>query len=165
MVGDARSFELGRRFDLVLAAMQFLQLLSGREERIAALRCCRAHLADRGVFAAALLDLSGESTNDDYTAPPPDMSETGGWVWSSQAVEVRLLEGGAALSLDRHRRAVSPRGELAETEDSVRLEMVSCDELEEELWAAGITPTRRQQIRPTRDHVGSVVVFGDAGHG
>jgi SAM-dependent methyltransferase len=164
VVGDARSFELGRRFDLVLAAMQFLQLLAGPEERIAALRCCRAHLRDGGLFAAALLDLSGESTNDDYVAPPPDMSEADGWVWSSQAVEVRLLEGGAALSLGRHRRAVSPRGELAETEDSVRLEMVSCDELEEELEAAGITPTGRQGIRPTRDHVGSMVVFGGTQH-
>jgi SAM-dependent methyltransferase len=165
VVADARSFELGRRFDLVLAAMQFLQLLAGPEERIAALRCCRTHLDRGGLFAAALLDLSGEATNDDYEAPPPDMSEAGGWVWSSQAVEVRLLQGGTALALDRHRRAVSPRGELAETDESVRLEMISCDELEEQLRAAGITPTGRRAIRPTRDHVGSVVVFGGAGNG
>ena len=88
VVGDARAFDLGRRFDLVLAALQFVQLLRGSEERIAALERVRAHLRDRGMFAAALLDLSGESTNDDYVPPLPDMRESHGWIWSSQPVEV-----------------------------------------------------------------------------
>jgi SAM-dependent methyltransferase len=161
VVGDVRSFDLGRRFDLVLAAMQFLQLLRGTEERVAALKRIRAHLRDRGLFAAALLDLSGESTDDDYVAPLPDMRESDGWVWSSQAVEIRLLDGGTALALDRHRRAVSPRGDVAESMDSVRLELVSCDQLEAELREAGIRPAGRRQIPPTRDHIGSVVVFGE----
>jgi SAM-dependent methyltransferase len=158
-VEDARDFDLDRRFDLVLAAMQFLQLLRG-EERGALLRCVRAHLRDQGLFAGALLDLSGESTGGDYIPPLPDMRERDGWVWSSQAVEVRLLDGGAALALGRHRRAVSPAGEIAESEDSVRLEMLACDELELELRAAGITPIARKAIPPTDDHVGSLVVLG-----
>jgi SAM-dependent methyltransferase len=161
ITGDARSFRFGRRFDLVLAALQFLQLLTGREERIAALVCVRAHLADGGLFAAALLDLSGESTDDDYHPPLPDMSESAGWVWSSQPVEVRLLEGGSALALDRHRRAVSPRGEVAESEDRVRLELLSCDDLEQELREAGIEPIERRAIAATDDHVGSIAVIGE----
>lgn len=165
VVGDAREFDLGRRFDLVLAALQFLQLLRGSEQRIAALERVRAHLRARGMFAAALLDLSGESTDGDYLPPLPDMRERDGWVWSSQPVEVRLLDGGSALSLDRHRRAISPRGEIAESEDSVRLELVSCDQLEEELLEAGITPAGRHPIPPTKDHIGSVVVIGEVRDG
>jgi SAM-dependent methyltransferase len=160
VVGDARAFDLGRRFDLVLAAMQFIQLLPRPEERIAMLECVRVHLRNRGLFAAALLDLSGESTGDDYTPPLPDMRESDGWVWSSQAVEVRLLDGGRGLALGRHRCAVSPAGEIVESDDSVRLELLSCEELEGELRAAGITPIARKKIAPTDDHVGSIVVLG-----
>jgi SAM-dependent methyltransferase len=161
VVGDARELDLGRRFDLVLAALQFLQLLPDSRDRVAVLKRVRDHLRDRGMFAAALLDLSGEATDGDYVAPLPDMRETDGWVWSSQPIEVRLLDGGSALSLDRHRRAVSPRGEIVESEDSVRLQLVTCDELEEDLHEAGIKPAGRQQIPPTKDHVGSVVVLGE----
>jgi SAM-dependent methyltransferase len=165
ITADARSFRFGRRFDLVLAALQFLQLLSGRRERAMALECVRAHLGDGGLFATALLDLSGESTDGEYQPPLPDMCERAGWVWSSQAVEVRLLDGGSALALDRHRRAVSPRGDVAESEDSVRLELLSYDDLEEELRAAGIEPIERRAIAPTREHVGSMVVIGEVRHG
>jgi hypothetical protein len=60
---------------------------------------------------------------------------------------------------------VSPRGEIADSDDSVRLELVSCDELEADLVEAGITPSGRLQIPPTKDHVGSVVVLADANTG
>jgi SAM-dependent methyltransferase len=165
VVADARDFDLGRRFDLVLAAMQFLQLLGSSEERIRTLWLVRSHLRPGGQFAAALLDLSGEPTDGDYLPPPPDMRELDGWVWSSQAVEIRLLDRGAALALDRHRRAVSPRGEIAESDDSVRLEVVMSEDLEYELEVAGMTPTGRRPIPPTEDHVGSIVVFGEAPRG
>jgi SAM-dependent methyltransferase len=165
VVADARSFELDRRFDLVLAAMQFLQLLNGRDERLSALGHVRDHLRPGGLFAAALLDLSGEPTDGDYLPPPPDMRESDGWVWSSQAVEIRLLDHGTALALDRHRRAVSPRGEVAESENSVRLTMLSCDELEDELEEVGIAPTGRRPIPPTEEHVGSILVYGEVRRG
>jgi SAM-dependent methyltransferase len=160
VIADARTFDLGLRFDLVLAAMQFLQLMRRRDERAAVLSCVRSHLHARGIFAAALLDLSGESTDGDYVPPLPDIRELDGWVWSSQAVEVRLLDRGAAIALDRHRRTVSPTGEISESEDSVRLELLGFAQLEEELRAAGITPIARKGIPPTDDHVGSMVVLG-----
>ena len=165
VVADARTFDLGRRFDLVLAAMQFLQLLEGRDERLRSLGRVRGHLRPGGIFAAALLDLAGEPTNEDYLPPPPDMREHEGWVWSSQPVEIRLLEGGAALTLERRRRAVSPRGEIAESDDSVRLTVMSCEELEADMREAGIVPTGRQAIPPTKEHVGSIVVCGEARRG
>ena len=165
VVADARTFDLGRQFDLVLAAMQFLQLLEDRAERIRTLEHVRDHVRPSGAFAAALLDLSGEPTDGEYLPPPPDMRESEGWVWSSQAIEVRLLDNGGALALDRHRRAVSPAGEIAESDNSVRLTMLSCEELEDEMEEAGIAPTGRKAIPPTEDHVGSVVVFGRVRHG
>lgn len=163
VTGDVRSFDLGRRFDLVLAAMQILQLLEGPRERIAALECARAHLGRDGLFAAALFDLEDEVTDAGYVAPLPDMRETGGWVWSSQPVALRVVEDGSVLLLERRRRAVSPRGELVESDDSVRLALLSSDELEEELQAAGLVPVERRVIGPTDLYVGSAVVLAKAG--
>jgi SAM-dependent methyltransferase len=162
VVGDARSFTLDRRFDLVLAAMQFMQLFASPAERRAVLERVRSHLRDGGLIAAALLDIEGEATNEDYLPPLPDIREHDGWVWSSQPVAIRLLEGGAALTLERARRAVSPKGEIAESEDSVRLELVSCEVLEGELRRAGIAPVERRAIAATDEHVGSLVVIGEA---
>lgn len=161
ITGDIRNFSMGRTFDLVLAAMQLLQLLSGPVERLHALRHIRRHLRPGGLFAAALLDLTGEPTDGDYSPPLPDMCELDGWVWSSQAVEVRMLDGGRAISLDRHRRAVSPRGGMAESESQVRLELLSAPELELELAEAGLEPIELRPIPPTEDHVGSVVVIAE----
>ena len=93
------------------------------------------------------------------------MCERDGWVWSSQAVEVRILDAGAAIALDRHRRAVSLAGEIAESESSVRLELVGPDELEQELSEAGLTPLERLPIAPTEDHVGSIVVIAERPRG
>ena len=162
VVGDVRTFDLGRRFDLVLAPMQLLELLEGSSERLAALRRAREHLREGGLFAASLLDLGNEPTGDDYLPPLPDMREQDGWVWSSQPVAIRFEEGGAALSLVRARRAVSPAGEIVDTVDTVRLHLVSPDVLEEELRSAGMDPIERRAIEATDDHVGSLVVVGHA---
>ena len=161
VVGDARRFNLRRRFDIVLAAMQFLQLLETPAERIAAMRCARAHLRKGGLLPAALFDLTGEAIDDEYIPPLPDIHESHGWVWSSQATAIRLHDGGTWLTLERLRRAVSPRGEIAETEDRVRLEVIRPEQLEEEMRAAGIEPIERWVIRPTDEHVGSDVVLGE----
>jgi SAM-dependent methyltransferase len=162
VVGDARSFDLGRSFDLVLAAMQLLQLFGPPAERAAILERARAHLRRGGLFATALLDLEGEVTGTAYVPPLPDMRERDGWVWSSQPVALRVLDRGGAISLERLRRAVSPRGEVAESEDAVRLELLSGDGLEEAMRAARLAPIERVTIPATADHVGSLVVIGEA---
>ena len=46
---------------------------------------------------------------DEYGPPPPDMREVDGWVYSSQPVAVRPLDGGTAISLDRVRTIVVAR--------------------------------------------------------
>jgi hypothetical protein len=123
----------------------------------------RAHLRQDGLFAAALFDLEEEVTDAGYVPPLPDMRETGGWVWSSQPVALRVVEDGTVLLLERRRRAVSPRGELAESDDSVRLELLASVELEWELEAAGLVPIGRRVIAPTDLYVGSAVVLGKPG--
>jgi SAM-dependent methyltransferase len=165
VVADVSSFQLDSRFDLVLAAMQLVQLLPGRPDRVALLERARAQLRPGGLFAAALLDLSGEPLDGDYTPPLPDVREVAGWVYSSQPVAIRSLEDGAAISLDRLRRAVSPGGDLVESFVEVRLELVSPGALEEEATAAGLVPEARVRIPATDDHVGSVVVVARADDG
>ena len=48
VAADAREFDLDRRFGLVLAPMQIVQLLGGPEERIRCLGCVARHLTPGG---------------------------------------------------------------------------------------------------------------------
>jgi SAM-dependent methyltransferase len=162
VAADARSFDLGRRFDLVLAPMQLVQLFHGSEERIAMLKAVAAHLRPGGLFAAALMSLEGEDLGDEYIPPGPDMRDVDGWVYSSQPVAVRPLDGGTAISLDRERTIVAPDGARTSEPSEIRLELLSPEEFEEEIAAAGLAPAGRRVIPPTEDHVGSVVVLATA---
>lgn len=162
VAADARSFDLGRRFDLVLAPMQLVQLFHGSEERLDMLRAVAAHLRPGGLFAAALMDLDGEAMGHEYTPPGPDMRDVDGWVYSSQPVAVRPLEGGTAISLDRVRTIVAPDGARTSASSEIRLELLSPDEFEEEVAAAGLVLAGRRLVAPTEDHVGSVVVLATA---
>jgi SAM-dependent methyltransferase len=158
-VADARSFELGRRFDLVLAPMQLVQLLRGERERLAMLRCVAEHLRPGAPVALALLALEEEWSAAPEQAPVPDMREVDGWVYASRPVAVRRVRSGAAIELDRVRQAVSPRGDVEETLSRVRLEIVTPDQLEQEGRRAGLVPQPRRRVPPTSDHVGSCVVI------
>ena len=79
-VGDARSFALERRFALVLAPMQVIQLLGGPSGRRAALAAVRRHLRPRGLFAPALADPFGGLPAAEILPPLPDMREREGWL-------------------------------------------------------------------------------------
>jgi SAM-dependent methyltransferase len=157
VVGDARSFELGSRFDLVTAPMQVVQLFRSHE-RPDVLACISGHLEPDGRAAIALLDPEDdwEATGD--AAPPPDMLEEEGWVYSSQPVAVRRTQDGAAIELLRARHTVSPAGELEESSSCIRLELLSPARLERDARAAGLVPEARRHISPTDDHVGTTVV-------
>jgi len=158
-VADARSFELGRRFDLVLAPMQLVQLLTGERERLAMLRCVAAHLRPGAHVALALLAFEEEWSAAPDEAPPPDMRELDGWVYASRPIAVRRVRSGGAIELDRVRQAVSPRGEVQETMSRVRLEIVAPERLEQEGRRVGLLPKPRRHVPPTADHVGSCVVI------
>jgi SAM-dependent methyltransferase len=155
--GDARNFELGRRFALILAPMQTVQLLGGAEGRSAFLRGAARHLAPGALLACALADAL-EGFDAEHTQPPlPDILEEDGWVYASQPVAVRIEAEGAML--ERIRQTVSPDGRRSAEGDAIRLDRLDAAMLEREGAAAGLTPAGRRRIDPTEDHVGSEVVL------
>jgi hypothetical protein len=90
------------------------------------------------------------------------MRDVDGWVYSSQPVALRLLESGTAMSVDRMRTVIAPDGDRTSTPSEVRLELLSPDDLEEEVAASGLVPAGRRIVAATEDHVGSVVVLAAA---
>lgn len=156
VVADARSFELERRFALVVAPMQVAQLLGGRPGRIQMLSRARAHLRRGKAIAVALAD-PFEAVGPARARPPlPDMVELDGWVYSSTPVALRPRDG--ATVIERLRSAVSPAGELTESLAEITLDACAADELEVEGREAGFVPRPRLGVDATADHVGSTVV-------
>ncbi|HEU5141904.1 MAG TPA: class I SAM-dependent methyltransferase [Solirubrobacterales bacterium] len=160
-VGDARDFDLGVEFPLVLAPMQLLQLFAGPRERVACLRAIAAHLRPGGRAAFAIVEdmLGGTNRPIDGSADPailPDAREADGCVYSSLPLEARVGRG--EIVIRRLRQTVSPAGELSEETDVVRLRALDAATLEGEASRAGLRATERRAIGATPDHVGSTVV-------
>jgi SAM-dependent methyltransferase len=160
VAADARAFALERRFPLVIAPMQVVQLLGGRDGRRRALERVREHLTPGGLFAAALAD-PFEAVPAELALPPlPDLLERDGWVLSSRPLAVRSEPGGVLV--DRLREAVSPSGELSEELVAVRLDELTPEALEREAVATGLRRAGRRRVPETSDHVGSTVVLLEA---
>ena len=153
--GDARAFDLGANFDLVLAPMQLVQLFADKNERERCLNCVAAHLAPGGVAAFAIV----EGIPDPVDGPPPlpDTREVDGWVYSSLPIEAGI--DADVLRARRLRQTVSPDGGLSEELDEILLTMLNRPTLEREAEAAGLQPAGVRAVPPTADHVGSTVVL------
>ena len=154
---DARSFDLGMRFGLVLAPMQTVQLLGGREQRAAMLDSVRRHLAPGGLFAAALANALEGYDGDDLDIPAPDMAEVGGSVYSSRPTAIR--DAGEAFVLERLREKVTPEGHRAVDEDRITLHRCTAAQLAAEAAAAGLAAEDPRDVPATDDHVGSEVAM------
>jgi SAM-dependent methyltransferase len=156
-LADARTFALDRRFGLVLAPMQTVQLLGGADGRAAFLRCAAAHLAPGGVLACALADAM-EGFDAAHTEPPlPDLLERDGWIFASQPTAVRLDADGTTI--ERIRQTVAPDGTRTAEGDAVRLDRLDGDAFEAEGIAAGLHAAGRRFVEMTEEHVGSEVVL------
>ena len=158
--GDARSFELGRTFALVISPMQVVQLLGGPEGRARMLAAVRRHLEPRGVFAAALANPFEGWSETESLPPLPDVREHEGWVYSSTPVDVRRADG--AFVIERRREAVSPSGEHTQEMSTIELDSVTAADLEAEAREHGFEPHPRRLVPPTPDYVGSDVVILEA---
>jgi SAM-dependent methyltransferase len=156
---DGRSFELDRRdFDLCLVPMQTLQLLRGSAERLAFLRCARAHLRSDGLLACAIaLELDPFDCAAGDTGPTPETVWIGKTLFSSRATRVSLLDRAAVI--ERERRINRPAIEPEIERNLVELDLVSVSALEREATTAGFQPLTHREIPPTDDHVGSTVVM------
>ena len=157
VVADVRTFDLGRRFPLVVAPMQVVQLLGGTAGREAMLRRVADHLEPGGVLAVALADPFDDEPADDALLPLADMLEREGWVLSSRPVALHVDDD--SVVIDRLRQAVSPNGDLTEDLSSVKLDLFEPEVLEREAEQMGFTVLPRRKIPPTTDHVGSTVLF------
>jgi SAM-dependent methyltransferase len=157
LCANALDFELEEPVALVLAPMQFLQLLRSPESRLRCLRRIAASLQPQGLLAAAIL-ARPPAMPVDALPPLPDVQEVDGWIYSSLPTVVAGVMGGQIL-LRRLRQTVSPEGTLSEETDEVRLLMVEADDLEAEARSVGFAPAGRRVISETEAHVGSTVVL------
>jgi SAM-dependent methyltransferase len=154
---DARAFALERAFPLIVAPMQTLQLLGGRDGRARFLDCARAHLATGGLLAVAVADAL-EAFDADHDEPPaPDMRELDGFLYASRPVAVRDLGDRAAI--DRVREIVAPDGTRTVSDDVVVLHRVDVDELAEEAAAHGLRAEAPARIPASEHYVGSTVAM------
>lgn len=154
---DARDFDLGTAFALVIAPMQLVQILGGHDGRVAMLRSVHSHLSPGGLFAAALSDPNDAVPAEQVSPPLPDILERDGWVFSSQPLSMYEQDG--RVVIERRRQAVSPTGELQEEDARIELDVVTLDEFESEAREVGLRPVARKTIPETLDHIGSTVVL------
>jgi SAM-dependent methyltransferase len=153
---DAGMLDAEQGFALVIAPMQFLQILGGRAARATVLRGVARALKPGGLFATALAALDDAVPPEDAEPPLPDVGERDGWVYSSLPLDVRPEPGGVAV--ERIRQVVSPKGRLTEERHTQLLDSLSPARLEREAAEAGLEAEARHTIAPTPDHVGSEVV-------
>ena len=103
---DARRLDPTLRFALVIAPMQLVQILGGAPGRAGLLAGAAGCLQPGGAFAAAIADLDEAVAAEDAAPPLPDVSQRGGWIYSSLPLDVRPEPGGVAVEWLRQK--VSP---------------------------------------------------------
>ncbi len=163
-VGDAREIDLGERFAVILATMQFAQLFHGAKERARLLDRIRLHLARGGRAAFALVGETSEigPRGTQYLEAVPDVRERDGWLYSSLPLSVyRTRE---LLVLERLRQTVAADGGFSEARHTERLDLLAPAELEAEAKAAGLRPLERRSIPPSEMYSGTEVVIVEANH-
>ena len=157
-VADARTFDLGRRFALIVMPMQTIQLLRSAEDRGRFLSRARGHLAPGGRVALAISEeLEVFDTADGVSSVGPDVLERDGVAYVSQPTAVRVIPGG--YRLERRRERLAPGRPVRITLDAIELAALTVEGLEREASQAGLVPAATRVIAPTSDHVGSVVVI------
>jgi len=160
-VADAREIDLhDRRFALIAAPMQTIQLLGGASGRGSFLGAARRHLAPGGLVACALAHplegIEQEADAETEPPPPPDVLVRPEATYLSRPVGVRADEDGWVIERVRE---VRPReGEPSAEPDGVRLDRLDADSVEREARSVGLLAVTRLEIPPTGEHVGSTVV-------
>jgi SAM-dependent methyltransferase len=156
VLADARDFELGRRFPLVLVPMQTLQLLGGPSERTAFLRRALDHLEPGGLVAAALADAMDCFDEEHDMLPPPDAYEAAGVRYASHLTSVVEEDGRAAIH--RRREVIGPGERYESVEAVVRLERVTGDDVAAQATQVGFHTEPCLSIPETEEYLGSTVV-------
>ncbi len=157
LIGDARDFALGRRFNLIIAPMQLAHLLDS-DERRSMLRSISAHLEPGGFAAFALMAETPEPwrAGEGEAAPLPDVTERGAWIFSSLPLSIE--RSGRGVTIRRLRQTVSPDGNLSDVEHVFDLTLVSPEDLGAEAAEAGLRAREQRAVPETDDYVGSTVI-------
>jgi SAM-dependent methyltransferase len=153
---DARSLGPIGLFGLVIAPMQFVQIMGGASGRAGLLAAVAACLGPGGTFAAAISDLDEAVAADDAPPPTPDVGQRGDWIYSSLPLDVRPEPGGVAV--EWLRQTVSPAGDLTEQRHTQVLDSLTPEELEREAAAQGLRAVARHVVPATAAYIGSMVV-------
>jgi len=153
---DARRLEPLGPFALVLAPMQFVQIMGGPSGRAGVLAGVAACMAPDGRFAAAIADLDEAVAAEDTTPPVPDVGQRGDWIYSSLPLDVRPEPGGVAV--EWLRQIVSPAGTLTEERHTQMLESLTPEQFEREAAAAGLRAIERHEVDATQAYIGSMVI-------
>ena len=162
---DARAFALERRFGLVIAPMQVVQLLGDAAGRDAMLARVVDHLEPGGVFAPALADPFAGLPAADSLPPPPDTGARDGWTLTSTPFSVRELDeaaGERTVAIDRIRCATAPTGEPVEVAATIRLSVFPPAELAAAAIARGLRRLPDRVVPETEAYVGSTVLMLEA---
>ncbi len=158
VVADARDFSLDRRFALVIAPMQTLQLLGGVRGRAGFFARVRTHLLPAGVLACAIVaDVPAFAPFDGGLLPAADIEERDGVVYVSQALALRVLP--QVYELSRARSVLAPGAPVREYDDVVELDRVGPEALLGEGERAGLRGLTHRKIAATDEHVASAVVM------
>lgn len=176
IVADIRDFDLGERFDLVIAPMQTLQLLTDTADRRVCLLNVRRHMHEGSLFAAALVDLAlprdarpvAGANLLEGTPAPTDSEPLGPDLVAGSTSTALYLDGSPAGPGElriRRLRHVRERGS-GRLRDSQQVEYVLAlldpKRIDNELEAAGLRPVGRRPIAPTATHMGSTVLLAEA---
>ena len=159
---DARTFALDRRFPLVLAPMQVVQLLGDEAGRDAMLARVADHLEPGGLFAPALADPFAGLPAADSLPPMADTGRRDGWDLASTPVNVRedlSVAGDRAVAIDRLRRAAGPGGETVEEAATIRLSVFPPEDLAGAAIARGLSRRPDRLVPETEVYVGSTVLM------
>ena len=157
VVGDASAFSLpGRRFGLIVAPMQTIQLL-GDAGRAGCLRSVHEHLSPGGLAAFAMASELEAFDAADVVLPLPDMAVIDGTSYFSQPVALRDV--GDRMAIDRVRTIVTASGTRTTFDDVIHLDKVDAAQVEAEALALGLLPLPARVIAPTEEHEGTTVVI------
>ena len=156
VAGDARRLETFGRFALIVAPMQFAQLMGGATGRAELLRGVASCLEPGGTFAAAIADLDEAVAAEDPEARLSDVAEPGAWAYTSLPLSVRRVPGG--VEVEWLRQVVSPAGERAEERHTGALDRIAPTEFEREAARHGLKPDGRHELRHTEAYIGGIVV-------
>jgi SAM-dependent methyltransferase len=153
---DARRLPGSGRYALVIAPMQFVQIMGGPSARGELLAGAVACLRPGGTFAAAIADLDEAVAVEDPEPPLPDVDQRGGWIYSSLPLDVRPEPGGVAVEWLRQK--VSPAGALTEERHTQMLDSLDPGDFEREAAGHGLIPVARHEVSQTTAYIGSTVI-------